>query len=160
MWARWHPSRFCSGGWRAGAHLERMIRDAHSSCRALLRLGSWLVALGLGCQPGIGNDVTVSTGAGGSTGTGIPPTGPNETRPGVEVDDTTAEAFEHDILPIFLDHCVTCHGGVRQLGHPPMSLQARDTAAFALGDGHTEQSLLYLRVTSTDPLIRMPLGGA
>jgi hypothetical protein len=67
--------------------------------------------------------------------------------------------FFRDIQPILGEYCVRCHGGVRELGAPPLNLQSREKAAFALGKaGVPESSILYLRVALEDPELRMPLG--
>lgn len=116
-------------------------------------------------EPGPGATPTGnSSGSGGGGGGVVGPDAGTSVAAGGDggmiVDDNSPVEFERDIQPILLDYCVRCHGGVRQLGTPPMSLQAKETSAFALGAGTAESSLLYLRVTATDPRVRMPLGGA
>ena len=79
---------------------------------------------------------------------------------GLPADDVPVDFFK-DIQPILTEHCVRCHGGVRELGLPPLNLQSRETAAFALGEaGNPDSSLLYVRVTLEDANLRMPLGQA
>jgi Protein of unknown function (DUF1553)/Protein of unknown function (DUF1549)/Planctomycete cytochrome C len=74
-------------------------------------------------------------------------------------DDIPVDFFV-DIQPILGDYCVRCHGGVRELGSPALNLQSRKRAARVLGcAGDVTTSQLYLRVTSNDPNVRMPLGG-
>jgi hypothetical protein len=81
---------------------------------------------------------------------------------GLPADDVPVDFFL-DIQPILGDYCVRCHGGVRELPlapKTPLNLQSRDTAARVLGSsGDAESAMLYLRVATTDPNARMPLGG-
>ena len=70
-------------------------------------------------------------------------------------------SFDADIRPIFAQHCVACHGGVKQAGG--LSLVYRDNI-FAGGDsgapavvpGDVAASYLMERVTELDPDMRMP----
>jgi Protein of unknown function (DUF1549)/Protein of unknown function (DUF1553)/Planctomycete cytochrome C len=75
-------------------------------------------------------------------------------------DDVPVDFFI-DIQPILGDYCVRCHGGVRELPiapKTPLNLQSRERAERVLGHaGDAESSMLYLRVSATDPNIRMPL---
>jgi hypothetical protein len=66
--------------------------------------------------------------------------------------------FAREIRPILIEHCVRCHGGVRELGK--LNLQTRAGAAHVLGSGDANRSALFQRVISTDPALRMPLGAA
>ncbi len=76
-----------------------------------------------------------------------------------EPGDDVPVDFYRDIQPILGDYCVRCHGGVRELGVPPLNLQTRERAAFVLGQaGNVETSLLYVKLTLEDPQFRMPLG--
>ena len=69
--------------------------------------------------------------------------------------------FNDDIRPIFTEHCVACHGGVKQAGG--LSFAYRDNV-FAGGDsgqpavvpGDLAGSYLVERVTDRDPETRMP----
>src|SRR3984957_4643976 len=78
--------------------------------------------------------------------------------------DTAAQHvdFNRDIRPIFNAHCITCHGGVKQVSG--VSFSYRDQA---LGKGKSGRptivpaspraSELMARVASNDPEFRMPL---
>jgi len=67
--------------------------------------------------------------------------------------------FFADIQPLLGEHCVRCHGGVRELGNPRLNLQDRERAAFVLGEANDAcSSELYRRVAVTDDGLRMPLG--
>jgi hypothetical protein len=89
---------------------------------------------------------TMVAGGGGAPG-GAPP-GP------APAADGTVDFFR-DIQPILGDYCVRCHGGVRELGTPPLNLQGRDRA---LVGRPAVFPLMLARVQSTDPDLRMPLG--
>jgi hypothetical protein len=109
---------------------------------------------------------------GDTTGAGADPTGSDAgsamSTPGSDAgvdlpaDDVPVDFFI-DIQPILGDSCVRCHGGVRELPlapKKPLNLQSREQAARVLGNaGDVESSTLWLRVSSTDPNARMPLGG-
>ncbi|MEX2093529.1 MAG: c-type cytochrome domain-containing protein, partial [Pirellulales bacterium] len=64
--------------------------------------------------------------------------------------------FNADVRPIFAEHCVACHGGVKQAGG--LSFAYRDNV-FAGGEsgqpavvpGDLEASYLLERVTDPDP---------
>lgn len=70
-------------------------------------------------------------------------------------------SFNSDIRPIFAEHCVACHGGVKQAGG--LSFAYRDNV-FAGGDsgqpavvpGDLMGSYMLERVTDSDPETRMP----
>jgi hypothetical protein len=65
--------------------------------------------------------------------------------------------FFREIQPLLGDHCVRCHGGVRELGQ--LNLQSRARAASVLGrKGNPNSSRLWLRVRSDEHGARMPLG--
>ncbi len=103
---------------------------------------------------GAGAGAGVVGGAGGTAG-GTAGIGGAE---GLPADDVPVDFFR-DIQPILGDYCVRCHGGVRELGLPPLNLQSREAAAFTLGQpGDPSTSLFYLKVTLEDPELRMPLG--
>ncbi len=92
---------------------------------------------------------------GGTAGNGGTGGGGGEALP---ADDVPVDFFR-DIQPILGDYCVRCHGGVRELGKPPLNLQSRENAAFVLGlPGNPNASLLFIKVSIDDPELRMPLG--
>ncbi len=69
-------------------------------------------------------------------------------------------AFDRDILPIFVEHCLHCHGPDRQEGALRLDLRkhaARNghTGTPVLG-GDAHSNAILQRVSATDPLIRMP----
>jgi hypothetical protein len=103
---------------------------------------------GSGSSGDAGGMSGMAAGGGVSNGTGgaLPP------------DDEPVDFFR-DIQPILGEYCVRCHGGVRELGMPPLNLQSRDKAAFTLGQkGNPNSSILFLRTTLDDAALRMPLG--
>jgi hypothetical protein len=72
-------------------------------------------------------------------------------------------AFNRDILPIFVEHCLHCHGPDRQQGS--LRLDRREHAAR---NGHTgtpvlggdvHSNAILQRVSDADPRIRMPKDG-
>ncbi len=62
--------------------------------------------------------------------------------------------FNRDVRPIFNQHCVACHGGVKQAGD--LSFVYEDRVANVVTPGDPDQSYLLDRVTSTDEADRMP----
>lgn len=69
--------------------------------------------------------------------------------------------FERDIRPIFNQHCVACHGGVKQAGELSFVYLDRlvskaDANEGVIVPGKPEISRLIERITSPDPEIRMP----
>jgi hypothetical protein len=77
-------------------------------------------------------------------------------------DDVPVDFFK-DIQPILTEHCVRCHGGVRELPLTPvpLNLQSREKAAHVLGEaGNPDSSRLYVRVILEEPTLRMPLNQA
>lgn len=135
------------------------IGKAHAMALAVLACGA------LGCSDRVAKPMV--TGAGGGAGglgagvggasagsAGLSGVGGQDLPP----DDAPVDFFR-DIQPILGDYCVRCHGGVRELGVPPLNLQSREKAAFILGmAGDVESSLLYARIVIDDPEFRMPLG--
>ncbi len=108
---------------------------------------------------GTPSGLTAGAGGGGGLATaGDAGTGGTGGAVVLPADDVPVDFFR-DIQPILGDYCVRCHGGVRELGKPPLNLQSRENAAFVLGQpGFPESSLLYLKVSIDDPELRMPLG--
>lgn len=62
--------------------------------------------------------------------------------------------FNHHIRPIFVRHCTSCHGGVKQAGG--LSLVYEDAAMDAIEPGDSESSYLFERVIDEDDESRMP----
>lgn len=62
--------------------------------------------------------------------------------------------FERDVRPIFTQHCLACHGGVKQAAD--VSFIHRDAALEVVEVGHADDSILIHRVLSTDPYEVMP----
>ena len=62
--------------------------------------------------------------------------------------------FNKQIRPLFRQHCVACHGGVRQ--EAQLSLLRRQSASSVFTAGDPEASLLLQRVTDPDDELRMP----
>jgi len=67
-------------------------------------------------------------------------------------------SFERQIRPILNQHCIVCHGGVKQAGD--ISFVFRDQVlppeGWVIQPGDPDESILLERVTSKDPDIRMP----
>lgn len=67
-------------------------------------------------------------------------------------------SFSRDIQPIFARSCTGCHGGVKQAGDVsfvrPDSFLPPD--GWVIEPGNPEESILFERVTSQDPEMRMP----
>jgi hypothetical protein len=81
-----------------------------------------------------------------------------------EPDVTGPVDFESQIQPIFAEHCVACHGGVRQ--NSGLSLLARayllaetDSGEPAVVAGEADASLLIHRITAAEDSDRMPPEG-
>jgi hypothetical protein len=69
--------------------------------------------------------------------------------------------FNTDIRPIFAEHCVACHGGVKQASelsfvYHDNVLAGGESGAPAVVPGDVEASYLIDRVTDPDPESRMP----
>ena len=77
-------------------------------------------------------------------------------------DAESAIDFDRDIRPIFQQHCIGCHGGVRQQGDLSLldggSLKATASKQEVIVAGKPEQSELIRRVTSSNADERMPAG--
>ena len=73
--------------------------------------------------------------------------------------------FNRDIRPIFNANCMACHGGVKQASNVSFSYREQALGRGKSGrptvvPGNPRRSELMARVTSKDPDVRMPLGGA
>lgn len=68
--------------------------------------------------------------------------------------DENAISFNDDIRPILNQHCVACHGGVKQAGG--LSFAYADEASYVLEPGEPDESLIIERVTSEDEDEHMP----
>ena len=62
--------------------------------------------------------------------------------------------FNRDIRPILHEHCVACHGGVKQAAD--LSFVYRDQALAVIEAGDPDGSYLIERVMSEDEEERMP----
>jgi mono/diheme cytochrome c family protein len=72
--------------------------------------------------------------------------------------------FNRDIRPIFNSHCMACHGGVKQAGGVSFSYREQVVGKAKSGrpivvPGSPRASELMVRITSSDPEVRMPLHG-
>jgi mono/diheme cytochrome c family protein len=75
--------------------------------------------------------------------------------------------FVADVLPLFEDHCATCHifgsGGGLNLGSPPTALTVRaaeGSSGTEVYPGRSAQSFLYMKTTGAPPTgNQMPPGG-
>lgn len=70
-------------------------------------------------------------------------------------------SFAKDIRPILNDHCVACHGGVKQASrlsfiYRDKALQPAKSGEIPVVPGSPVDSELIRRVTSEDPDVRMP----
>ncbi len=75
-----------------------------------------------------------------------------------------APSFEHDVLPIFKQHCYSCHDGRKQTAGLRLDLRDKAFKGGESGEagivrGKAADSSLVARVASTDPDIRMPPKG-
>ena len=75
-----------------------------------------------------------------------------------------APNYEHDVLPILKQHCYSCHDGRKQTAGLRLDLRARALKGGESGDpgivtGKAAESLLYSRVATDDPDVRMPPEG-
>src|SRR5687768_18043122 len=69
--------------------------------------------------------------------------------------------FTRDIQPLFQQHCLKCHGGVRRAGGLSLSVMsgaqlAGDSGKAMLVAGKPGESEIFRRVTTTDADERMP----
>ncbi|MEL7341637.1 MAG: c-type cytochrome domain-containing protein, partial [Bacteroidota bacterium] len=70
-------------------------------------------------------------------------------------------SFNEDVRPILNQHCLRCHGGVKQSGGFSLlfeedAFQPTDSDKPAIVRGKPEASELYLRLQHPDPELRMP----
>jgi hypothetical protein len=75
--------------------------------------------------------------------------------------DAKRVRFNEDIRPIFVEHCVACHGGVKQTSglsfvYRENVLAGGESGAPAVVPGDPDASYLLERVTDPDPESRMP----
>lgn len=74
--------------------------------------------------------------------------------------------YQTDVLPILQQYCAQCHSqsASQSLGTPYLLSYSSVFAPYKghaiLVKGNAQQSILYQRITSTNPGLRMPLGGA
>ena len=80
------------------------------------------------------------------------------------VEPLAAVSFVRDIAPIFQEHCVACHGGEKAEGAwradslaALIGAGASGAVAFTAGDRAASEG--FVRITSTDPDLRMPFHG-
>lgn len=71
--------------------------------------------------------------------------------------------FNRDIRPIFSDICFACHGPDEKerqtswrLDQPDAALARLEDGGFAIVPGKSAESVMYQRLTSADPDVRMP----
>lgn len=62
--------------------------------------------------------------------------------------------FERDVRPIFTQHCLACHGGVKKAAD--VSFIHRAAALEVVEVGHADESILIERIVSSDPYEVMP----
>jgi hypothetical protein len=70
-------------------------------------------------------------------------------------------SFNEHIRPIFVKHCVACHGGVKQVSglsfiYREQALAEAESGLRAIVPGSVEESYLIERVSDPDPEFRMP----
>src|SRR5882757_7436120 len=82
---------------------------------------------------------------------------------GVTKSDPATISFNHDIRPIFSEHCYACHGpdeGKRKAGlrldSEESALKELKSGAHAIVPGDLKKSALIERIHSTDPDEKMP----
>lgn len=70
---------------------------------------------------------------------------------------TTKIDFSRDIRPILSDNCFHCHGPDTEHREGDLRLDIEDAAkASSITPGHSDQSELYARISSTDSDLKMP----
>jgi hypothetical protein len=70
-------------------------------------------------------------------------------------------SFNHDIRPILNKHCLSCHGGVRQMGGFSLlfreeAFDTTESGKLAIVPGRHRKSEMYQRLVHHDPEMRMP----
>ncbi|MCB0631351.1 MAG: PSD1 domain-containing protein [Lewinella sp.] len=70
-------------------------------------------------------------------------------------------SFNHDIRPILNKHCLSCHGGVRQMGGFSLLFEedaynATESGSLAIVPGKHRKSEMFRRLINPDPEMRMP----
>lgn len=78
--------------------------------------------------------------------------------------DSEAISYNHDIRPILNRHCLSCHGGVRQMGGFSLlfeeeAFDTTESGKLAIVPGRHKASEMYRRITETNPELRMPPEG-
>lgn len=73
-------------------------------------------------------------------------------------------SFRRDVAPIFLEHCVACHGAKKAEGGYRLDtfaqmLKPGDSGEPPIGHEHDDASELLARLITTDPFQRMPSEG-
>jgi len=81
-----------------------------------------------------------------------------------EFSDTTAISYNRDIRPIFNEKCLSCHGGVKQMGDFSLlfeeeAFQITKSGNPAIVRGNHQKSELYKRLIHKDIELRMPNEG-
>ncbi len=74
-------------------------------------------------------------------------------------------SYNQDVRPIFNQHCLPCHGGIKQSGGFSLlfeeeALDTTDSGVPAIIPGNAQESELYKRLIHQDPEYRMPLDHA
>src|SRR5438874_1608049 len=67
--------------------------------------------------------------------------------------------FAHDVLPLLKEKCAKCHTNGTYKGGVSMDTRADLIKSKVVVPGKSRESLLIMRVTSTDPEVRMPPKG-
>ena len=66
--------------------------------------------------------------------------------------------FNRDIRPILAESCLACHGPNEVARQADLRLDTEDFIGTAVVPGDAEASPLFQRLTSGDPVARMPAG--
>jgi hypothetical protein len=64
--------------------------------------------------------------------------------------------FNRDIRPILSDRCFACHGPDEANRKSPLRLDREESAKSRIAAGDPERSEVFKRITSTNPVLRMP----
>ncbi|MCA9050938.1 MAG: hypothetical protein KDA89_19510, partial [Planctomycetaceae bacterium] len=78
-------------------------------------------------------------------------------------EDTVDIEFDRDVRPIFMQHCIDCHGpetaeSALRLDSAKAALQGGDSGETVISPGNASGSHLIERLTTTDAELRMPPG--